>query len=314
MTSDTRKHIQKTLNTWVMFLLLIIVVGAMCMIVMLKVDMAQTNSDIDNSEAIQTLSNDFGTTLVIPSVISEAKEFSFENYKNILAIIDADGNRYGFSEFINAEACPLGVYLSNTENGDNFTDGYFVPNPDKDSSVSSLDYIRVRLTSEKSYISYKHDKLAYTLEINKSLSLSDALSYIGATEEDLIESTSEEINNKLGVAVQQESTADKEGKNVNIFGKFYIPINLDDLGLTYGIEQDGSVSFYLDNRIVMQVYDAQDKYSNTDDVQTIRCTSNENIYIARFSQEFEVNSDSYDAYVLLDIVCSSLLNSIDYTS
>lgn len=304
MTSDTRKHIQKILNTWLMWLLLIIAIGMICLLVAMKLGMTRAKPNVNNSEAITTLSDNFGTTLVIPAIISEAKEFSYDNYRNILATIYADGNRFGFSEFIDVGACPLGVYIT-----DNLIDEkYYIPNPEIESIVSQLDYIRIRITTEKSYISYKYDKLAYTLEINRKESLSEILRYIGANKDSLIETTPEKINEALGVAKNIEERENTSGNEYEI-GKFYIPLDYSELGLDYGIDSDGAVSFYLDKRLVLKITDGDIDNSHS---EVLHSSLNDSIKIVRYTQDFEINSPEYTIYVGLEMVVDSLKNKVNY--
>lgn len=157
-----------------------------------------------------------------------------------MAIITAGDNRLGIAKFTDARACPLGVYI--TEEDGLIEEKFYT------TEAIDVDFIRVRVAENKSYLTYKFDYLAYTLEINKSCSLIELLSYLGLTTNDVVETTYEDINNNLGV--YKEDTTETTDSN-GVFGKYAINLELDTLGMTYGIDQDETVNFYLDNLIVM---------------------------------------------------------------
>lgn len=280
------------------------------MLIILKAgtDGNNKNSNNNNSELINTLQNEFKQTLVIPSIISEAEKINCNNYKNMLAVIDADDNKLGFSKFVSLDACPLGVYLDE----DNTNTKYFIPNPNIDSSVSPLDYIKIRITSDKSYISYKYAELAYTLEIDKKENFDELVGHLGAKTNDLIETTKNEINDRLGLL---NKTSTNNVSTEYKIGKFYIPVEHSKLGLTYGIDIDNSVNFYLDSLIVLKITDSELRYSESEiqnNIEVLESSLDNNIKIVKYKQDFKPNSPEYTVYMGLEILTDSLKNTVNY--
>ena len=171
----------------------------------------------------------------------------------------------------------------------------------------------MRISDTETYITYKYLNLAYTLKIPTKLSETEALSYLGLTVADVEETDAESLNIKLGVkSIDTSETA----KETGVYGQYKIDFNADDFGLIYGIDIDGSVKFYLDNKLLIEVTDTLDpSVDGLDGIQNCelyRSDIDSNIALIFYNQTYEPGTDEYTAYNSLIMIIDSLASGIDY--
>ena len=98
--------------------------------------------------------------------------------------------------------------------------------------------------------------------------------------------------------------------------EYKIDFNADDFGLIYGIDIDGSVKFYLDNKLLIEVTDTLDPdVDSLDGVQNCelyRSDIDSNITLIFYNQTYELDTDEYTAYNSLIMIIDSLASGIDY--
>ena len=127
------------------------------------------------------------------------------------------------------------------------------------------------------------------------------------------ETDAESLNIKLGV--KSVDTSEK-AKETGVYGQYKIDFNADDFGLIYGVDIDGSVKFYLDNKLLIEVTDTLDP--SVDDLDEIpncelyRSDIDSNIALIFYNQTYEPGTDEYTAYNSLIMIIDSLASGIDY--
>lgn len=266
----------------------------------------------DNVEMINELIADFDTELAIPQVIQGYEGLKVERVSNSIANLYAGENQLQFASFQDVKACPMGVYLN-----ENVHDAFYTIN----NSEVKIDYVRIRITEDKQYISYKYLNTAYTLMIGQKLSLGDALGYLGLKESDIVETQADKLNELLGVKqieIEDDSSImNQDSTQNNNYGKYQIGFNAEDFGLSYGIDTDESVNFYLDNKLLMKVTDKQ-KYTDESQInKQIYEQEHDDILLILYNQQFDIGTPEYQNYINLITVIDGLQKNIrlsDYAS
>lgn len=310
MDNDKKSKFNKTktvLDRTIAVLALILVISLIVMFISFKVKTSMLDKSVlnqsANSSTIEELTNKFNTTLAIPQSVSSLEDLQCENYNNMLAILSSEetGIELAFADFTNVMACPLGIYAEFS------VDKFY------NCKTDAVDFVRLRVSDTETYITYKYLNLAYTLKIPTKLSETEALGRLGLTVADVEETDAESLNIKLGVeSVDTSETA----KETGVYGQYKIDFNADDFGLIYGIDIDGSVKFYLDNKLLIEVTDTLDP--SVDDLGEIqncelyRSDINSNIALIFYNQTYELDTDEYTAYNSLIMIIDSLASGVDY--
>lgn len=310
MDNDKKSKFNKTktvLDRTIAILALILVIALIVMFISFKVktsmlDKSVLNQSV-NSSTIEELTDKFNTTLAIPQSVSSLEDLQCENYNNMLAILSSEetGIELAFADFTNVMACPLGIYAEFS------IDKFYSCKTDV------VDFVRLRISDTETYITYKYLNLAYTLKMPTKLSETEALGCLGLTVADVEETDAKSLNIKLGVeSVDTSETA----KETGVYGQYKIDFNADDFGLIYGIDIDGSVKFYLDNKLLIEVTDKLDpNVDGLDGIQNCelyRSDIDSNIALIFYNQTYELDTDEYTAYNSLIMIIDSLAYGIDY--
>ena len=310
MDNDKKSKFNKTktvLDRTIAILALILVIALIVMFISFKVKTSMLDKSVlnqsANSSTIEELTDKFNTTLAIPQSVSSLGDLQCENYNNMLAILSSKetGIELAFADFTNVMACPLGIYAEFS------VDKFYSCKTD------AVDFVRLRISDTETYITYKYLNLAYTLKIPTKLSETEALGRLGLTVADVEETDAKSLNIKLGVeSVDTSETA----KETGVYGQYKIDFNADDFGLIYGIDIDGSVKFYLDNKLLIEVTDTLDP--SIDDLGGIqncelyRSDIDSNIALIFYNQTYKLDTDEYTAYNSLIMIIDSLASGIDY--
>ena len=310
MDNDKKSKFNKTktvLDRTIAILALVLVISLIVMFVSFKVKTSMLDKSVlnqsANSSTIEELTDKFNTTLAIPQSVSSLGDLQCENYNNMLAILSSEetGIELAFADFTNVMACPLGIYAE-------FSIDKFY-----NCKTDAVDFVRLRISDTETYITYKYLNLAYTLKMPTKLSETEALGYLGLTMADVEETDAESLNIKLGVkSIDTSETA----KETGVYGQYKIDFNADDFGLIYGIDIDGSVKFYLDNKLLIEVTDTLDPSADSlDGIQNCelyRSDIDGNIALIFYNQTYELDTDEYTAYNSLIMIIDSLASGIDY--
>lgn len=310
MDNDKKSKFNKTktvLDRTIAILALLLVISLIVMFISFKVKTSMLDKSVlnqsANSSTIEELTNKFNTTLAIPQSVSSLEDLQCENYNNMLAILSSKetGIELAFADFTNVMACPLGMYAEFS------VDKFYSCKTD------AVDFVRLRISDTETYITYKYLNLAYTLKIPTKLSETEALSYLGLTVTGVEETDAKSLNIKLGVeSVDTSETA----KETGVYGQYRIDFNADDFGLIYGIDIDGSVKFYLDNKLLIEVTDTLDPsvdgLGEIQNCELYRSDINSNIALIFYNQTYELDTDEYTAYNSLIMIIDSLASGIDY--
>lgn len=310
MDNDKKSKFNKTktvLDRTIAILALLLVISLIVMFISFKVKTSMLDKSVlnqsANSSTIEELTDKFNMTLAIPQSVSSLEDLQCENYNNMLAILSSEetGIELAFADFTNVMACPLGTYAEFS------VDKFYSCKTD------AVDFVRLRISDTETYITYKYLNLAYTLKMPTKLSETEALSYLGLTVADVEETDAESLNIKLGVkSVDTSETA----KETGVYGQYKIDFNADDFGLIYGIDIDGSVKFYLDNKLLIEVTDTLDPsvdgLGEIQNCELYRSDINSNIALIFYNQTYELDTDEYTAYNSLIMIIDSLASGIDY--
>lgn len=310
MDNDKKSKFNKTktvLDRTIAILALLLVISLIVMFISFKVKTSMLDKSVlnqsANSSTIEELTDKFNTTLAIPQSVSSLEDLQCENYNNMLAILSSEetGIELAFADFTNVMACPLGIYAEFS------IDKFYSCKTD------AVDFVRLRISDTETYITYKYLNLAYTLKMPTKLSETEALSYLGLTVANVEETDAESLNIKLGVESIDTSETTKE---TGVYGQYKIDFNADDFGLIYGIDIDGSIKFYLDNKLLIEVTDTLDpSVDSLDGVQNCelyRSDIDSNIALIFYNQTYELGTDEYTAYNSLIMIIDSLASGIDY--
>lgn len=310
MDNDKKSKFNKTktvLDRTIAVLALILVISLIVMFISFKVKTSMLDKSVlnqsANSSTIEELTDKFNTTLAIPQSVSSLGDLQCENYNNMLAILSSEetGIELAFADFTNVMACPLGIYAEFS------VDKFYSCKTD------AVDFVRLRISDTETYITYKYLNLAYTLKMPTKLSETEALGCLGLTVADVEETDDESLNIKLGVkSVDTSETA----KETEVYGQYKIDFNADDFGLIYGIDIDGSVKFYLDNKLLIEVTDTLDPnvdgLGGIQNYELYRSDIDSNIALIFYNQTYELYTDEYTAYNSLIMIIDSLASGIDY--
>lgn len=310
MDNDKKSKFNKTktvLDRTIAILALLLVISLIVMFISFKVKTSMLDKSVlnqsANSSTIEELTDKFNTTLAIPQSVSSLEDLQCENYNNMLAILSSEetGIELAFADFTNVMACPLGIYAE-------FSIDKFY-----NCKTDAVDFVRLRISDNETYITYKYLNLAYTLKMPTKLSETEALGCLGLTVADVEETDAESLNIKLGVeSVDTSETA----KETGVYGQYKIDFNADDFGLIYGIDIDGSVKFYLDNKLLIEVTDTLDPsvegLGGIQNCELYRSDIDSNIALIFYNQTYELDTDEYTAYNSLIMIVDSLASGIDY--
>ena len=297
---NSKNKIQQTLNKLMAQLAIILAIVQFGQLIIVIGNNSKDSKDTQgkNQDIINNLQSAYGTTLAIPQIISEQPSLSYSNYSNLVATLEAEDAQMAFAEFQNVLACPMGVYVEQDEH-------FYKTAQDN----IPLDFVRVRITNEYSYISYKYLDLAYTLKINQKTSIDVLLKYIGISLEDLVETDAEQLNIELG-ATKEEKEAPIESDN--IYGKYKLPFNLSSLNIMYGIDStDGQVSLYIGNKLIMKIIDTDKLGTVPENIIVYRQSKDSSISLIEFNAEFELDSEEYDSYLAFIMVLDVLVDGIE---
>lgn len=262
----------------------------------------QNNSNQSNASKIEKLVADYGETLAIPQVIQDSKTLKIENYRNIMCDMQADEAELAFAEFQDVRACPLGVYLSDEET---ISDEYYTV------TNNAVDYIRFRQTESNQYLTYKYLDMAYTIKLDKSYQLADALQYLGLNITNLEAQDAESLNDLFGVNYDSKNTSETAMTGEYTFGNYVMNFDNQAFGMVYGVNTDGQVNFYLDNKLVMTITDQQD-FEIADDAQRYDSENDSNIKIWIYGQDFQSSRDSESKYQALIMSIDGLQKTLKY--
>lgn len=310
MSIENNSNIKKAktvMDRAIAILALILVIALIVMFISFKIKTSGISDDVINqsvnSETIEELTDKFNTTLAIPQSVSSLEDLTCENYNNMLAILTSEdtGIELAFADFTNVLACPLGIYKEFE------FDKFYSCN------TGAVDFIRIRISDTETYITYKYLDLAYTLKMPSKMSETEALGCLGLTLADVKETDAENLNEQFGVSKTETA---ESAINTGVYGQYKIDFNADDFGLIYGINIDGSVNFYLDNRLLMTVTDTLDEnvdgLGGIQDCELYRSSVNDKISLIWYNQKYELNTDEYTAYNSLIMIIDSLAENIDY--
>lgn len=302
MKEEQYKKVKTVLDRTIIGLGLVMLVQLFIMLIAMQSVNKQNNSNQSNASKIEKLVADYGETLAIPQIIQDSKTLKIENYRNIMCDMQADEAELAFAEFQDVRACPLGVYLSEDET---VSDEYYTVTND------AVDYIRFRQTESNQYLTYKYLDMAYTLKLDKSCQLQDAIYYLGLNITNLEKQDAESLNDLFGVSYSNNNTSETAMTGEYTFGNYVMNFDNQAFGMVYGVNTDGQVNFYLDNKLVMTITDQQD-FEVADDAQEYDSENDSNIKIWIYGQDFQSNRDSESKYQALIMSIDGLQKTLKY--
>lgn len=302
MNEKQYKKVKTVLDRTIIGLGFVMLVQLFVMLIAMQSVNRQAIQNQKSNDKIEKLVADYGETLAIPQIIYDSKTLNIDNYRNIMCDMQADEAELAFAQFQDVRACPLGVYLSDDET---VADEYYTV------TNKAVDYIRFRQTEDNQYLTYKYGNLAYTLKLDKSCQLQDALQYLGLNITNLEAQNADDLNNQFGVDNSSKSTNETAMTGENTFGNYVMNFDNQAFGMVYGVNTDGQVNFYLDNKLVMTITDQPD-FEVADDAQEYDSETDSNIKIWIYGQDFQSNRDSESKYQALIMSIDGLQKTLKY--